>query len=53
LIKVTATISDEVKEVTKGIKHNEAAGTGRLYVQSVRYGGNELKYKMTEIVMEV
>ena len=36
--------SDEVKEVMKGMKNNQAAGTDRLQGERFKYGGNEIKF---------
>jgi formyltetrahydrofolate synthetase len=49
---INAPTSDEVKEVTMGMKNNDAAGTEHLQVQSFKYGGNEIE-KVTEIVTKV
>jgi hypothetical protein len=53
-MKITpSSVSDEVKEVMKGMECNEAAGTDLLKLEGFEYGGNENKNKMTEIVTKV
>jgi hypothetical protein len=45
-MKVTpTTTSDYVKEVVKGVKNNESAGTDNLQAECLKYGGNEIKKK--------
>jgi hypothetical protein len=44
---------DEVKEVIMDIKNNKASGLDNLQAELFKYGGKELKTKMTEIVTKV
>jgi hypothetical protein len=45
-MKITPpTTSLYVKEVIKGMKNNEAAGTDNLQAECLKYGGNEITKK--------
>jgi len=45
--------SDEVKEMTMGMKHNQAAGTDFMQAERFKLCGNEIKNRMPEIVNKV